>query len=635
MSGIAGKWVTHRTLSADELNSTAKRLARSLLHRGRHSHEWAAGCCSPVLASVSSDEETKGLAASPDGRYVVVATDCSIPRVTDDCATVAQLIATRLPALGLQASLQLVSQPVSVAIWDSREKALTLMRDRMGQADIYYSCSEFGLTFATDLKTLADELPHPQDVDPDALSQLFRLGYIPAPFTVYRGVFKLPAGSTRTLNWADVRQWQSCYASPGPFTLHWDLREEAERSIACKRTGLLTSSIDAVIDALDEAIFRDANPSSAVLLSGGVDSSLIAALCQRQSATPIDTLSVGFDDPRHDESKWAAEVAAHLGARSTCLVMADRDALRLVETAAKVFSEPFADSSAIPALLAAEAASGIKAVLTGDGGDELFFGHGAYVKSLRNHNLVRHVPRWLRRASRTYMSRSPERARLGGIAALLSEAQCNSLAEIYLTRASRWRDPAKALRFTANSASPLLNAARHLQSGHPGELLLYLDQTSELPDGLLTKSDRVFSAYGVQARNPFLDDQVVGLAWRVPFEHKFSGGETKVVLKRALDRFLPDQFSRRPKKGFGAPVARWLNGPLRDWAEDLLDPYAVRNRGILNEEVVTGMWRSFLDGNRKFHTHLWPILMFQAWDRERSGMHSCVRFGRAKGPEVK
>ncbi len=634
MSGIAGKWVAHRTSCAEELNSTARRLAHSLSHRGSHSHDWTGGSCAPALATVSSDEGASGLAASLDGRYVVAATDFSTPRPLGNCTTVAQLIATRLPGLGVMGSLQLVSEPVSVAIWDGQEKTLTLMRDRMGQTDLYYSCNAFGLTFATDLKTLADESAGSQDVDTDSLSHLFRLGYIPAPFTAYRGVFKLPAGSTRTFHLSDVRQWQSIHASPGPFIPHWDLREQAERNIACKRTGSLTSSIDAVINALDEAISRTANQSSATLLSGGVDSSLIAALLQRQSVAPIETISVGFDDPGHDEARWAAEVATHLGAKNTRLVMADSDALRLVETAARVFSEPYADSSAIPALLAAEATSGFNTVLTGDGGDELFFGHGAYVKSLRNHNLVRHVPRWLRRASRGYMSRAPESARLGGIAALLSEAQCESLAEIYQTRASRWRNPAGALRFAASSTSPLLNATRHLRNGHPGELLLYLDQTNELPDGLLTKSDRAFGAYGVKARNPFLDDQVVGLAWRLPFEHKFRDGETKVVLKRALDRFLPEQHSRRPKKGFGAPIARWLNGPLRDWAEDLLDPIAIRNRGILNEEVVSGVWRSFLDGNRKFHTHLWPILMFQAWDREWNGAYSGAGSGRVRQQEA-
>ena len=614
MSGIAGSWVVHRVPSADELWATAERLVQSLSHRGRQSHRWAGQKAAPALAAVSTGKGEPRVATSADGRYVVVASDVGGPQ-----EAVARMIVAELAASSIMTCLQQLTQPVSVAIWDGLEQTLTLSRDRMGQTDLYYTCNGFGLTFSSELKTLSDERVGAQAVDAGALAQLFQLGYIPSPLTAYQGVFKLPAGSCRTFTLADVRQWQPAHAAPGPFVLHWDLREEAERRIARQQHGTLTDSVEAVIASLDHAIARTADHRSAALLSGGVDSSLIVALLQRQRTAPVETLSVGFEDPGHDESEWAAQVAAHLGARNTRVVIGDADALRLVEKAARVFSEPYADSSALPALLAAEAGGAFSSVLTGDGGDELFFGHGAYAKSLRNHALVRHVPGWLRQASRRHMSRAPESARLGGLAAILSEAQCASLAEIYLMRASRWREPASVVKRAVRTAPPLLDATRHLRTGHPGELLLLLDQGHELPDGLFTKSDRAFGAHGLGVGHPFVDPEVLDLAWRTPFEHKFCKGETKVVLKRALDRYLPAHHSRRPKKGFGAPVGRWLRGPLRDWAEDLLDPIAIRDRGLLNEDVVSGVWTSFLEGNRKFHTHLWPILMFLAWDREWNG----------------
>nr|WP_251006458.1 asparagine synthase C-terminal domain-containing protein [Stenotrophomonas sp. ISL-67] len=566
------------------------------------------------MAAVSALDERNSLAFSADGRYIVATSGSS---GAGGPTSVSQVIANLLPVVGVDGVLCRMVDPVSVVIWDEHERTLTLARDRMGQADIYFMCGPFGLVFSSELKTLRQEAGGPPDVDPQAISQLFRYGYIPAPLTSYRGIYKLPAGTMRVFHLPDVHGGYHGGEAAGRLTPHWSLKEEAEAQMASREPCGIDRSVERVVASLERAICTARTGSTATLLSGGVDSSLVTALLQRHSEGPVETISVGFDDPGHDESEWAAAVAHLLGARNTRLVMEDANAIRLVERMPRVFCEPYADSSAIPTLLAAEAAGArCSTILTGDGGDELFFGHASYVKSLRNFGLVRHVPLGLRRACGAYAFRSPERARLGGIPALMSEAKSRSLAETYLARVSRWRDPSRALKSANEPVPPFLDAARHPAGGHQGELLLYLDQTNELSEGLMTKSDRAFGAFGVQARSPFLDPGVVSLAWGTPFENKLREGETKVVLKRALERFLPEHHARRPKKGFGAPVARWLNGPLRDWAEDLLDPIAMRNRGILDEQVVSTLWTSFLNGNRKYHTHLWPVLMFQAWDRE-------------------
>lgn len=620
MSAMAGSWIAHREVCGNELSKTARRLAHSLAHRGRHSAVVERSGSGLALATVSVLDEARCLASSPDGRYIVATGGSG---VAAGAASAAQSIAYLLPEVGVIEALRRVQEPLSVAVWDEQARALTLARDRMGQSDIYFRRSPFGLAFSSELKTLRQEDGGSPEVDPHAISQLFRYGYIPAPLTAYRGIYKLPAGTLRVFRLPELPERGSAGEAAGPFHPYWNLLQEAEAQMASRTQATLGRSVDKVVASLERAVCASRGGATATLLSGGVDSSLIAALLQRHSVDAVDTISVGFDVPGHDESEWAAEVARLLGTRNTRLLMEDANALRLVETMPRVFCEPYADSSAIPTLLAAEAAgTSCSTILTGDGGDELFFGHASYVKALRNHGLVRHLPGPLRRACGAYASRSPERARLGGIAALIAEARSASLAETYLARVSRWRDPSRALKAANEPAHPFLDAALHPAGGHPGELLLYLDQSNELSEGLMTKSDRSFGAFGVQARSPFLDPEVLSLAWSTPFEHKLHNGETKVVLKRALERFLPEHHTRRPKKGFGAPVAQWLNGPLRDWAEELLDPIAMRNRGILDEHVVSALWKSFVDGNRKYHTHLWPVLMFQAWDREWNGKNA-------------
>lgn len=617
MSAIAGSWIAHREVCGSALSTTARRLAHSLAHRGRHSEVVERPGAGLALATVSALNEARCLASSPDGRYLVATGGSG---VAAGPTSASRSIANLLASVGVVDALRRVQEPVSVAIWDERARTLTLARDRMGQSDLYFMRTRFGLAFSSELKTLRQESDGCLEVAPHAVAQLFRHGYIPAPLTAYRGIYKLPAGGLRVFHLPDVPEHDAARDAAGSFEPYWALRQEAEAQIASRGRPTLSGSVDRVVASLERAVCASPAGATATLLSGGVDSSLIAALLQRRSAHAVETISVGFDVSGHDESEWAADVARLLGTRHTRLLMDDANAIRLVEMMPRVFCEPYADSSAIPTLLAAEAAgASCSTILTGDGGDELFFGHGSYVKALRNHGLVRHLPGPLRNACRAYASRAPERARLGGIAALIAEATSGSLAETYLARVSRWRDPSRALKTATEPAHPFLDTTLHPAGGHPGELLLYLDQTNELSEGLMTKSDRAFGAFGIQARSPFLDHEVLCAAWGTPFEHKLHRGETKAVLKRALERFLPEHHTRRPKKGFGAPVAQWLNGPLRDWAEELLDPVAMRNRGILDERVVSALWKSFLGGNRKYHTHLWPVLMFQAWDREWNG----------------
>ncbi|KQQ74775.1 asparagine synthase [Xanthomonas sp. Leaf131] len=377
-----------------------------------------------------------------------------------------------------------------------------------------------------------------------------------------------------------------------------------------------TRALQQLQHTLSSAVERNARHGAGAFLSGGTDSSLIAALLQSQRSTPVETITIGFTDADHDEMDWAGSVAAHLGTRHTAHRISDRQAHDLLPTLAATFCEPFADSSQLPTLLAAGyAREQVSHILTGDGGDELFFGHAAYARAIRNGRLAGLLPECLRSTLHRHGLSAGEAARLGGWRAVLGETASRSIEDSYLLRVSRWRNPA-AVVCGADEYPTLYNRPMdQLTAGAAGERILFLDIAMELGEGLMTKIDRACMAYGLTPASPFLDAGVFELAWQFPLALKSAGGEQKYILKRLLERYLPPSLIYRPKRGFGAPVGRWLQGPLRGWAEDLLQPAALEQHGMFDTDAITRMWTCFIGGQRKWHTHLWPILMFQAWQQ--------------------
>lgn len=347
-------------------------------------------------------------------------------------------------------------------------------------------------------------------------------------------------------------------------------------------------------------------------LSGGTDSSLVTAMMQAQSTLPIEAWTVGFDDPGHDESDWASQVARHLGVQHHLHRMDARQGLDLLQRLPQVWCEPFADASQLPTLLASELLGARKPVaLTGDGGDELFFGHPSYGRALRNARLCGGLPDWVRDLARRSGNRmNVERGRLGGWRALVAEVAANDVEGHYLQRVTRWRQPAQVVL----GAREPMTIFQQQDTALPAEARIQLlDFRMDLAEGILAKVDRAGMAAGVETRAPLLDMEVVRLAWRLPQHLKYHDGEHKRILKHLLARYLPEPLVYRPKRGFGPPMARWLAGPLRDWAEALLDPQLLRNQGCFDAARVRGIWEAFLRGERKWHTHLWNVLMFQAW----------------------
>ena len=635
MSGICGVIVRPGKCSAG-LSQRLKAMSSALRHGSNALSTWTDESCGVALARLQRAGDTQ---AAPQrsvcDRYVLcmdgtLYTRSALQRgfattlnpAMDDAALLLRSIAAR----GLQRTLNECDGAFALAVWDRQERVLWLARDRVGARPLYYGWCHGDLLFGAELATLHGYPGFQAPINRDALPLLLRFGYIPAPHSIQQGIFKVAAGCVVRLTPAVREAGAHAHAGQAGGRRYWDAREEMRTAIEA-RTPIPVSSEDALerLEMLVHQAVSRRTPQdgkTAAYLSGGTDSSLVTAVLQSQSTLPVETFTVGFDDPRHDEAGWADQVAARLGTRHTCHMLRRSDAATLVAALPDIWCEPFADASQVPTLLASLLVSDRhRVVMTGDGGDELFHGHGAYQRAIRNAAWNARIPTPLRSLLRRWPAADPERARLGGWPALRSELCADSVEGHYLLRVSRWRDPAQVVLHAREPGTVFTDRDRWLAAGDPADRVQYLDFLMDLGNGILTKIDRAGAAHGLDTRSPLLDPAVARFAWSLPGELTFAGGEHKWILKQLLSRHLPARLVYRPKMGFGPPVAAWLAGPLLPWANALLDEQRLRREGYFDAARVGRMWTEFCDGRRKWHTHLWPILMFQAWlERHRQAI---------------
>jgi asparagine synthase (glutamine-hydrolysing) len=495
---------------------------------------------------------------------------------------------------------------------------LWLARDPVGERPLYYGWYQGQFLFASEMKALQAFAGFAPSIDQDALSLLLRHDYVPAPHTIYRGIHKLVAGAMLRIDLSDHAAAAPARPRRGRAT-----GAHAMRCSALQEPLQPAPSLEQATDQL-EAVLQKAiaarmhSPlACGAFLSGGTDSSLVTAMmqahrpCRSKRGRSASTIR-GMTRATGPRRSRAICVQHHLHR------MDARQGLDLLQRLPQVWCEPFADASQLPTLLASELLGARKPVaLTGDGGDELFFGHPSYGRALRNARLCGGLPDWVRDLARRSGNRmNVERGRLGGWRALVAEVAANDVEGHYLQRVTRWRQPAQVVL----GAREPMTIFQQQDTALPAEARIQLlDFRMDLAEGILAKVDRAGMAAGVETRAPLLDMEVVRLAWRLPQHLKYHDGEHKRILKHLLARYLPEPLVYRPKRGFGPPMARWLAGPLRDWAEALLDPQLLRNQGCFDVARVRGIWEAFLRGERKWHTHLWNVLMFQAWHQHWHG----------------
>jgi asparagine synthase (glutamine-hydrolysing) len=625
-------------------------MAATLAHRGPDDHGvW----CDPAagiglghrrLAVIDLSDAGHQPMVSADGRWVLayngecynagdLRTDLERRgvRFRGHCDT--EVVVEAIAAWGLRQALDRLNAMFALAVWDRDRRVLHLVRDRLGEKPLYYGVHRGVVVFGSELRSLVRHPAFDRELDRRALALYLRLNHVPAPHTIYAQARKLPAGTLVSVQ-AGQAQW------PEP-TLWWDFAAVAQRGMVTQAAaaagreqplGVPGDALDVLESLLGDAVGRRmvADVGIGTFLSGGVDSSLVAALAQARSPDRVRTFTVGFAGVPHDEAAAAAAVARHLGTDHTGIELTGADALSAVPDLGRHWDEPFADPSQLPTLLLCrETKRHVTVALSGDGGDEAFGGYNRYVLG---DLVVRRAGAWpvpLRRAAARALAvpsgRTWDRAehlagRLGGpfaVPGLSTKAHklagilgASSVREVYVSLISSW-DDAEATVIDGPGGrwdGPSLPAL-----GDPAQAMMAWDTPSVLPDEMLCKLDRASMAVSLEARVPLLDHRVVEAAWELPASLRIAGGTGKQALRRILDRYVPRHLVERPKTGFDPPIGAWLRGPLRPWAEDLLTESRLFAEGYLDPVPVRRRWDDHLAGRGSHDYALWAVLMFEAW----------------------
>ncbi|BCO09766.1 asparagine synthetase B [Desulfolithobacter dissulfuricans] len=528
-------------------------------------------------------------------------------------------------AWGVERTLQAAVGMFALALWDQRRKVLVLARDRMGEKPLYYGWQQGFFLFGSELKALRAHPAFNGEVSRDALTLYLRHGYIPAPCSIYQGICKLAPGHflCLSLNAGNPQEVIKPY---------WQLGDVIEKARHNPFAGDENEAVQELERLLDQSLQGQmvADVPLGAFLSGGYDSSTVVALMQARSTRPVKTFTIGFHEKRYNEAEHAKTVARHLGTEHTELYVTPEDAMKVIPRLPLMWDEPFSDSSQVPTFLVSELTRRhVTVSLSGDGGDELFFGYRRYFNGWRIWRVLRRVPYPVRRVMALAMEKLPGRSLENGMRFLPKRFQVPQLAyrlpnlaeivsqrsgaSFYRRLVSHAKDPA-ALVLGGSEPETIFDChGKMVDLPDFREYMMYMDAISYLPDDILVKVDRATMAVSLEARVPLLDHRIVEFAWRLPMRFRYRNGHGKWLLRQVLYRYVPREIMDRPKMGFGVPIRHWLRGPLRDWAEALLDENRLRREGFFHPEPIRKMWREHLEGRFPWHYYLWDFLMFQAW----------------------
>lgn len=529
---------------------------------------------------------------------------------------------------GFEKTLQKTNGMFAIALWDKELRSLFLSRDRLGEKPLYYGWVGQTFAFASELKSLKALPEFTNPIDKKAVSLFFRHNCIPAPYSAYEKIWKLPPGS-----FLQVRTKQTEISHPQKY---WSAQTICAEKSQTPFQGSIEEAEISLHSLLKEAVKMrmEADVPLGAFLSGGIDSSLIVSLMQSQSIRPIQTFTIGFEEAAFNESLFAKKIANHLKTEHTELTVTAKEAQSVIPLLPNMYDEPFADPSQIPTYLVSKLArEKVTVSLSGDGGDELFAGYNRYLwgksfwqrfgelkPQFKNQlafllNSVR--PKYWDTIFHAMEKLLPKKMRWAApgekIQKLVEVLGVKNTHELYVALTSHFNPPG-AITLNQEQHPTQITDETYWPSLEEGiERMMYFDLVTYLPDDILVKVDRASMAVSLEGRMPLLDHRVVELAWSFPLEFKLRNGTGKFLLKKVLDHYIPAELIERPKMGFSVPVGDWIRGPLRPWAESLLSEARLRQEGFLNAKAVREKWDQHLSGDRNWQHQLWDILLFQAW----------------------
>ena len=632
MCGIAGIYSKNKSL--DSLNTIAKNMANAISHRGPDdSGLWQKECIALShrrLSIVDLSNAGHQPMISHCGRYVIVFNGeiynhISIRKELTNlnknikwCGeSDTEVLLTAIVFWGIEKTLSKCEGMFAIAVWDKADQKLFLARDRFGEKPLYYGYINKDFVFASELKSLKMHTDFDNEIDREAIAKYLKLSYIPQPFTIYKGILKLPPANILCMDFS--KNTKNIFP-------YWKLSSVQNKELPDSNFILETLHKNLNNAVRDQMV---ADVPVGAFLSGGIDSSLIVSLMQKNANKSVKTYTIGYEDDNYNESSYAKLVAQHLGTSHTELILSPKDLLDVVPKLPLLYDEPFADSSQVPTFLISQLArNSVSVALSGDGGDEVFGGYNRHIWTKDVWNKIHLLPKWLKSVIRVILATPSEnrwnqiysllefiipkryRMRLPGekIHKMSKTLSALNVEELYYSLTSIWNNAESVvLGFEKNSNQVLSTIGRNST-----EKIMFLDLNHYLPGDILTKVDRASMGVSLETRAPFLNHNVVEYAWNMPLNMKIQNGKGKWALRKILENYIPNNLIERPKMGFGVPIDSWLRGPLKNWSNDLLNEKKIRDDGYLDFKKVDLIRKEHQSGQNHHHK-LWNILMFQSW----------------------
>ena len=528
---------------------------------------------------------------------------------------------------GIKEALSRFVGMFAFALWDGEKRELHLARDRMGEKPLYYGRAGSGVIFGSELKALRSYPYFDPELDYESLSLFLRYQYVPEPRSIYKDVFKLSPGHLLTIKSDAPTEFNS-----KPY---WSMRDTVNSAFSDPFTGTEAEAENHLEELLRNVVRNQmlSDVPLGVLLSGGVDSSLVTALMQAESSRPVKSFTIGFSDKEYDESKDAKKVANHIGTEHTELFVTPDSVLDMIEQLPEMYDEPFADASQLPTYLVSKLTrEHVTVCLTGDGGDETFAGYNRHFWAPAIWDKIGSIPPALRGgaaditrmvAPKTYdtifksvgeLLPKAANVRMPGhkLHKLADVLAADSREALYKQLTSAWPTPGELLG-REEPATIIEQPETWPQFKNYTRWMQYMDTATYLPGDILQKVDRATMAVSLESRAPFLDHRVIEFAWRLPLPMLLKGKEGKRILRNVLYKHVPQSLIDRPKMGFGVPIDDWLRGPLKQWSGDLLSPERISQQGIFDANIITQQLNEHMAGKRDNQYRLWNMLMFQTW----------------------